>query len=172
MDFSLGGLGWLLGNQLMWNNLVLLGGELHQFRGSPHYATRRVERSTIFLLAPIRLSLSNVPTVWYEKKMFHLLRDSKLPVPSLYLTVSTVSLLTVTLSVGLQTRDCSRFHLADPRHWQQPLITGNYTNVALFAHMVRGWRLLAFALWVWLKHAEPKPWSPGSVCLIPIRTQR
>lgn len=47
MDFSLGGLGWLLGSQLMWNNLVLLGGELHQFRGNPHYGEWRIEKSTI-----------------------------------------------------------------------------------------------------------------------------
>lgn len=47
MDFSLGGLGWLLENQLMWNNLVPLGGELHQFRGNPHYGMRRIEESTI-----------------------------------------------------------------------------------------------------------------------------
>lgn len=43
----MGGLGWLLGNQLMWNNLVPLGGELHQFRGNPHYGSRRTEESTI-----------------------------------------------------------------------------------------------------------------------------
>lgn len=47
MDFSLGGLGWLLENQLMWNNLVPLGGELHQFRGNPHYGMQRIEESTI-----------------------------------------------------------------------------------------------------------------------------
>lgn len=47
MDFSLGGLGWLLENQLMWNNLVPLGGVLHQFRGNPHYGTWRIEESTI-----------------------------------------------------------------------------------------------------------------------------
>lgn len=48
MDFSLGGLGWLLGNQLMWNNLVPSGGELHQLRGNPHYGTWKTEESTIF----------------------------------------------------------------------------------------------------------------------------
>lgn len=50
MDFSLGGLGWLLGNQLMWNNLVPLGGELHQFRGNPHYRMRIEESAISFWL--------------------------------------------------------------------------------------------------------------------------
>lgn len=75
MDFSQGGLGWLLENQLMWNNLVLLGGELHQFRGNPHYGMRRTEERA--LSSPLTPpSAENVPT---ENKDFHLLLDPKFP---------------------------------------------------------------------------------------------
>lgn len=58
MDFSLGGLGWLLGNQLMRNNHGPLGGELHQLRGNPHYGMRRTEESTIF---PLGVRLPHQP---------------------------------------------------------------------------------------------------------------
>lgn len=74
MDFSLGGLGWLLENQLMWNNLVPLGGELHQFRGNPHYSMQRIEESTISSWLA-HISVENVPTVQSRKKISHLLLD-------------------------------------------------------------------------------------------------
>lgn len=74
MDFSLGGLGWLLENQLMWNNLVPLGGELHQFRGNPHYSMQRREESAISSWHAY-VSVENVPTVQSQKKMSHLLLD-------------------------------------------------------------------------------------------------
>lgn len=74
MDFSLGGLGWLLENQLMWNNLVPLGGELHQFRGNPHYSMQRIEESTISSWLAY-ISVENVPTGQSRKKISHLLLD-------------------------------------------------------------------------------------------------
>lgn len=91
MDFSLGGLGWLLGNQLMWNNLVLLGGELHQLRGNLHYGPRRTEESTIFsswlTLPPPPTPTPhfyNVPTAQSQKQISHLLPDYGFPTHSCY----------------------------------------------------------------------------------------
>lgn len=83
MDFSLGGLGWLLGNQLMWNNLVPLGGELHQLRGSPHYGTQRTEEGTILPYGsrlphhtpPRPLTFTTCQPRDLEKRISHLLPD-------------------------------------------------------------------------------------------------
>lgn len=75
MDFSQGGLGWLLGKQLMWNNLVPPGGELHPFRGNPHNGSRRTRQSarssflTCLFVADMRC----------QKRAFHLLRVPRLP---------------------------------------------------------------------------------------------
>lgn len=97
MDFSLGGLGWLLENQLMWNNLVPLGGELHQLRGNPHYGMRRIEESTIssWLTYISQFKMCQLCDLKRKCPICCLIMNS-LPL-SLYSVVSAASLLTVAL---------------------------------------------------------------------------
>lgn len=111
MDFSLGGLGWLLESQLMWNNLVPLGGELHQLRGNPHYGTRRTEESTIFPLAsrlprrppsPLTLTTCQARDLKSKFPICCLIMDS--PPSPVTIVVGAASLLTV-----------GTVHLSSPR---------------------------------------------------------
>lgn len=151
MDFSLGGLGWLLENQLMWNNLVPLGGELHQFRGNPHYSMQRMEESTISSWLAY-ISVGNVPTVQSQKKISHLLLDYAFHSLSLFSTVTAALFWPWHFSFVFSVFNVTGCHLL--AHLSHPLLDSsdskicNYTNALVIDSMyvpgcaafTRSWR--------------------------------